>query len=108
VIARLIAWWKRNPRLARHATLAAIRQEMMMHPVDKGEHWRDDTTRVREIIEVIRECNERPTFDAIARQFRFETGRDLPEVWKRSPPSWLRRRVAEDEGAPPASVDRED
>jgi len=28
-----------NSRLARHATLALIRQEMDTHPVDKEEHW---------------------------------------------------------------------
>ena len=69
----------------------------------------DDATRVRDIVEVLHECNQRPTFDAIARQFRFETGRDLPALWKRSPPAWLRRRIAEDEGGlPSAPVDRED
>jgi len=67
-----------------------------------------DEARVREIVEVMRDCNQRPTLNAIASQFRFETGRALPEVWRHSPPAWLRRRVAEDEGTPPASVGRED
>lgn len=68
----------------------------------------DDATRVRDIVEVLHECNQRPTFDAIARQFRFETGRDLPALWKRSPPAWLRRRIVQDDGAPPAPVDHQD
>jgi len=42
VIHRLIAWWKRDLRMARRATEAAIRQEMDTHPVDKGEYWRNN------------------------------------------------------------------
>ena len=113
MIRRLIEWWTHDPRMARHATLAAIRQEMngaMFDLIEKGEPVRDydDTTRVRDIIEALHDCNQRPTLGAIASQFRFETGRDLPEVWKRTPPSWLRRRIAEDAGASPAPVGRED
>jgi hypothetical protein len=68
----------------------------------------DDATRIREIIEVLRDCDQRPTLDAIARQFRYETGRDLPAVWRESPPTWLRNRLAEDEGAAHAHVGGED
>ena len=65
----------------------------------------DDAARVRAIIEVMRECNERPTFGAVAGQFRYETGRALPEVWKRTPPAWLRKRLvsAEDTSAAPVA-----
>jgi len=38
VIARLLSWWRRDDRMARHATHAAIRAEMGLHPVEKGEH----------------------------------------------------------------------
>ena len=38
MIARLLSWWHRNDHLARHATHAAIRQEMELHPAERGEH----------------------------------------------------------------------
>lgn len=38
MIARLLAWWHRNDHLAHHATQAAIRQEMELHPAEKGDH----------------------------------------------------------------------
>lgn len=41
MIGRLLSWWRRDPHLARRATLAAIRQSMDLHPVEKGDHWRD-------------------------------------------------------------------
>ena len=68
----------------------------------------DDATRIREIIEVLRDCDQRPTLDTIARQFRYETKRDLPAVWRESPPTWLRNRLAEDTGAAHPCVGGED
>jgi len=42
VIARLLSWWHRNDHLARHATHAAIRQEMELHPAERGDHHDTD------------------------------------------------------------------
>lgn len=38
MIRRLLAWLHHDPRMARHATLAAIRQESELHPAEKGDH----------------------------------------------------------------------
>lgn len=42
MIARLLSWWRHDPRLARHATLEAIRQEAALHPAEKGDHHGPD------------------------------------------------------------------
>ena len=67
-----------------------------------------DSDRIRLIVAALEFGHERPTFGAIASQFRHETGRDLSEVWARTPPPWLRGRIAQDEEPPSPPVDRED
>ena len=79
-----------SKRLARRAAEEAIRQEMDMHPAEKGEHWRDDVKRAREIAATLEECDEPVTVDAVERQFRYETGHGLPDRLRREPPAWLR------------------
>ena len=68
-----------------------------------------DIDRVRLIVEVMRECNEKPTLEAVNAQFKHETGRDLPEAWARTPPSWLLSRIDREGEAPvPSRVDEKD
>lgn len=38
MIARLLSWWRHDDHMARHATQAAIRFEMELHPAERGEH----------------------------------------------------------------------
>lgn len=49
----------------------------------------DDATRARLIARALVECHQEPTFAHVAAQFRYETGRALPEMWARTPPKWM-------------------
>jgi hypothetical protein len=65
----------------------------------------DDRARLRLIVAALEHCGQPATYAAIAEQFRYETGRLLPEVWAASPPPWLRAAAP---GAPQPRVGRED
>ena len=54
-------------------------------------HDPTDLERINAIIKVMVHCNEEVTEDAVAKQFRYETGRAMPS---------LRRWSAKDRGAP--------
>ena len=41
MIQKLIQWWTTDHTMRRLAEEHAQRQWMEMHPVDRGDHWRD-------------------------------------------------------------------